>query len=187
MENSLKVGRHFYSIKTEHFSLEYGDSVKKVKTLENLIYFSNLKSASFNSSDLNDEGLAFLSNLSQLENLNLQDTNISDEGIKNLTKLKNLKYLRLKENAQLTDDCVQYLIGIEALEDLQIQETSITQKGLDQLTALKNLKNIVLDVWKNNFTQEALLALSEKMPDCSILAKGKGEFKNGSFEGIWKM
>jgi hypothetical protein len=44
----------------------------------------------------------------------------------------------------------------------------------------------VLDIWKNNFTQEALLALSEKMPDCSILAKGKGEFKNGSFDGIWR-
>ena len=146
MENSIKVGRQFYNINIEHFSLEYGDSVKNVKTLENLIYFSNLKSASFNSSDLNNEGLAFLSNLSQLENLNLQETNISDEGIKNLIKLKNLKYLRLKENAQLTDDCVQYLIGIEALEDLQIQETSITQKGLDQLTALKNLKNILFAV-----------------------------------------
>jgi len=187
MEHALKVGRNYYNIKSEHFSPELGESLKNVKSLKNLIHFSNLKSASFNDTDLNDQGLAFICNLSQLENLNLQETNISDDGLKNLTKLKNLKYLRLKENYQLTDDCVQYLIGIENLEDLQIQGTAITQKGLDQLTVMKNLKQIVVDVWKDNFTELSLTKFSENIPDCTILAKGKGEFKNGVFEGLWKL
>ena len=90
METLIKIGNHFYDIKSEHFSLKFGDSVGNVKELFNLRQFTHLKSASFSCSDLNDEGLSFLSNFIQIENLNLQETEITDDGTKYLKKLINL-------------------------------------------------------------------------------------------------
>ncbi len=186
METLIKIGNHFYDVKNEHFSPEFGESVRDVKKLFNLKQFTNLKSASFSGSDLNDEGLSFLSNFIQIENLDLQETDITNDGIKYLKKLKNLNYLRLKGNTQLTNECIPHLTEIESLLNLQIQETSINQEGLEKLIILINLNDIVLNLWGNNFNYEKLLKLSINMPNCNILVKGNGEFYNGKFEGKWK-
>jgi hypothetical protein len=186
MKNLIKIANHFYDVKSEHFSLKYGESVSDINILSNLSKLTYLKSASFPDSDLNDEGLAFLSTLIQIENLNLQDTEITNEGTKYLKKFVNLKYLRLKDNSQLTNDCISNLVAIENLQELQIHETSINQEGLKKVAEMKNIKYILIDVWNDNFTFEGLLEISVNSPNCRIFAKGDGEFYNGKFEGKWK-
>jgi hypothetical protein len=186
MENSIKIGNHNYDTTSEHFSLKWGESLNNFNELSYLNQFPNLTSATFTSTNLNDEGLAHVSNCRGIENLNLQDTEITNDGLKYLQNLKLLKYLRLKENSQLTDDCIPHLLELDYLHNLQIQETSITENGLKKLTALQYLEMLVIHVFDNNYTFEGLLQISHELPDCEILAKGNGSFRNGEFNGKWK-
>ena len=151
----------------------------------NKFYEIQYNFASFSCSDLDDEGLSTVSDYIEIENLNLQETEITNNGIKYLKKLKYLNILRLKGNPQLTNECIPYLTDLENLQELQIHETSIDQDGLEKLVVLEHLENIVLEVWENNFTYEGLLKFSIAMPNCTILAKGDGEFHNGKFNGKW--
>lgn len=185
METLIKIGNHYYDLNSAYFSLKWETSHNYIHDLSNLRQFSNLISASFSSSNLKDEGLAYVVNCNEIENLNLQETEITNEGIKYLKKLKKLKYLRLKENPQLTNECISNLAEIEHLEDLQIHGTSITEDGLKNLAILENLKDITLSVRENNYTFEGLLKLSIVIQNCTILAKGDGIFYNGKFEGDW--
>src|SRR5262249_53938994 len=121
-----------------------------------------------------------------IDNLNLQDTRISNEGLSALERLPDLKYLRLKENAHLSNACVPHLLKFKQLVDLQIHETSIDQDGVNQLVVMDTLRDICLDVWKDNYSFDALLGLSFRMPWCRILAKGRGEFFQGEFRGTWE-
>ncbi|MFZ4930225.1 hypothetical protein [Chryseobacterium sp. Mn2064] len=186
MENSIKIGNRYYDINSEHFSLEWGESLTNFNELSYLKHFPNLTSATFTNTNLNDEGLAHISNCRRIYNLNLQDTEITNDGLKYLQNITLLQHLRLKDNLQLTDECIPHLIELDLLLDLQIQETSITQKGLKKLTALKYLEKLIIDVRKDNYTFEGLLQLSRDLPDCEILAKGDGAFCNGKFNGKWK-
>jgi hypothetical protein len=183
--NSISIGSQFYEEGTAYVSWPLGDSANK-KELEKLNVLPNLLGASFSGSNLNDEGMAVLCELSVLENLNLQGTEITNDGLCGLKKLTQLKYLRLKENWQLTNSCILHLKQIRSLCDLQIQETGINQDGLDRLSGMTSLRNIVLSVYDRNFTYDRLLELSKKLPACTILAKGHGEFLNGRFDGDWK-
>jgi len=185
MENSIKIGNHYYDKNSEHFSLKLEESPINFNELSCLKQFPNLISASFYSSNLNDEGLAHVSNCINIENLDLQDTEITNDGIKYLKNLKLLQQLRLKGNTQLTDECVPHHIELENLLNLQIQETSITEIGLKKLTVVKYMEMITVQVWNNNFTSDGLLEISRELPDCEILAKGDGSFCNGEFEGKW--
>jgi hypothetical protein len=102
-----------------------------------------------------------------------------------LERLPDLKHLRLKENPQLSNDCIRHLLKLKRLVDLQIHETSIDQDGVNQLAVLGALEDLCLDVWKDNYSFERLLDLSARMPRCTILAKGSGEFFRGEFRGTW--
>lgn len=186
MENSIKIGNHYYDINSTHFILEWGKPLSNFNELYYLNQFPNLTSANFYGTNLNDEGLAIVCSCSNITMLNLQDTEITNDGIQYLQNL-NLSYLRLKENLQLTDECVPYLIELDYLEELQIQETSITENGLKKLTALQYLERLIINVGNNNYTFEGLLQISRELPeDCELLAKGNGSFYNGKFEGKWK-
>ncbi len=50
---------------------------------------------------------------------------------------------------------------------------------------MTNLEDILVNIWDNNYTYEGLLEISRKMPNCTILTKGKGDFHNGLFDGRW--
>jgi Leucine-rich repeat (LRR) protein len=183
--NSIAIGSQSYEEGIDYLIWPYGDSVQK-KELEKLKLLPNLRGASFSGSNLNDEGMAVLCELSSLENLDLQGTEITNDGLCGLKQLTQLKYLRLKENWQLTNSCILHLKQIHSLCDLQIQETGISQDGLDRLSGMTSLQWIVLSVDDGNFTYERLLELSKKLPACAILAKGHGEFLNGKFKGDWR-
>lgn len=154
MENSIKIGNHYYDINSEHFCLKWGETLSNFNELSYLNQFPNLRSATFTNTNLNDKGLALVSNCSKIDNLNLQGTEITNEGIQYLQNLYTLRYLRLKDNLQLTDECVPYLIGLENLENIEIQETSITENSLKKLTALKYIEKLIIYVQDNNYTFE---------------------------------
>lgn len=185
-ENFIKIGSRFYEAGIAYLSWHYGDSARDKRELEKLKLLPELSGASFSGSDLHDAGLAVLCGLSQLENLDLQGTEITNDGLCELKKLRLLKYLRLKENPQLTNSSILHVKQIPNLCDLQIQETGIDQNGLDRLAGMVSLERIVLSVHDGNFTYEGLLKVSRALPACTILAKGHGEFLNGTFEGNWK-
>jgi hypothetical protein len=184
MSRTICVDEQSFDSAIEHFMFARSQ-IHQMDELEKLALFPNLRSASFSGTNLDDVGLRHVSSVSTLENLDLQDTKITDEGLACLERLPRLQYLRLKENAQLTNACVPGLLRLSSLVDLQIHETSIDQHGLDELVAMKNLRNIIIDVWDGNYSFEALLALSTQMPACTILAKGRGEFFEGEFDGVW--
>jgi hypothetical protein len=100
--------------------------------------------------------------------------------------LPRLQYLRLEDNRQLTNDCIRHLLRLEALVELQVQETAIDQHGLAQLVTLPDLQHICLEVWDGSCSFESLLDLSALMPRRRILAKGRGEFCAGTFDGEWR-
>jgi len=182
----IRIDEESFSSSIEHFSFSIDhDQIVTMDDLRNLRLFSKLESASFCATNLDDVGLEHVSRVPTLENLDLQYTKITDDGLACLQHLPGLKYLRLKENAQLTNACIPHLLRLNALVELQIHETSIDQHGLDRLEGLKNLRHIVLDVWEGNYSFDALLALSTRMPACTILAKGDGEFFQGRFDGVW--
>jgi hypothetical protein len=156
-----------------------------VTSLAALQRFSRLTSATFSSTNLNDEGLSYVCQVETLDSLDLQDTTISDAGLVHLTRLPRLKTLRLEDNLQLTDGAAGHLSGLRALVDLQIQETSISEAGLSRLRGLSHLRDVCLSVWEGNYSFGGLLALSKQMPRCTFLVKGCGEFRSGHFEGSW--
>jgi hypothetical protein len=182
----IRIGGESFSSSLEHFSFSLDhDQIENMDDLKNLRLFPRLKSASFCATNLDDVGLEHVSRVPTLENLDLQYTKITDAGLACLQHLPGLKVLRLKENAQLTDACIPHLLRLNALVELQIHETSIDQHGLDRLEAMKNLRHIVLDAYTGNYSFDMLLALSTRMPACTILAKGDGEFFQGRFDGVW--
>lgn len=182
----VKIGSQLYDTGIGYFSYPLYQKIRDIKELNYLKGFPNLTGANFSGSGLNDKGLEILSQITRMENLCLQETDITNDGLKHLAPLKQLQYLRLKDNQQLTNDCIPHLLAIEKLKELQIHETSITQEGLDQLAQKQTLALIVLDVWDGNYTYEGLLAFSAKLPGCTVLAKGRGEFLDGRFDGTWR-
>jgi hypothetical protein len=185
MSRAVRINQRMFDSSIEHISFVF-EHIENMDELKQLRLFPALTSASFSGTNLDDVGLEHVSQVSSLENLNLQNTSISNDGLACLERLPRLQHLRLKENTQLTNACVPRLLRLERLVDLQIHGTSIDEHGLSQIEGMRNLRDICLDVWNNNYSFDGLLALSARMPACTILAKGQGVFVQGRFEGTWK-
>lgn len=181
----ILVDGQMFDSSIQHFSFKASHRIGDMNELTKLAMFEGVRSASFVLTDLNDVGLRAVTSISTIENLNLQETEVTDEGLGLLEALPRLTQLRLKGNTQITNKCVPHLLKLTMLENLQIQETSIDQAGLYDLVPMKQLAEICIEVWNDNFTFDRLSQLSEKMPWCTILVKGKGQFRGGKFEGAW--
>jgi len=185
MQNTkIKICDTFFDKNLTHFRFRFLENIINMNDLVHLKEFPNLDSASFNDTNLNDIGLKYIVECKQIDNLNLQLTKVTDTGLALLSQLKDLKYLRLKENHQLTNNCIKHINELENLIDLQIQDTNIDQFGLEQL-ALTKLESLIVDVWQENHSFNSLITLSRRLPNSNIVAKGKGEFYNGKFNGNW--
>lgn len=185
MSSVVTVNGEPFDTGIDHFALS-NCHIEDMAELAELRRFANLRSASFAGTNLGDAGLAHVVRAALLENLNLQETEVTDRGVACLERLPRLQYLRLKGNPQLTNACVRHLAQLVGLVDLQIHETSIDEAGLRQLAGLTQLRDICVYVWRGNYSFAGLLELSARMPACRILAKGNGEFLNGSFDGTWQ-
>ncbi len=185
MNSPIWVDGQPFDTSIEYFSFAAYHQIERMGELRKLALLPNLKSASFCATNLDDVGLEHLSHVATLQYLDLQNTQISNDGLAYLARLPSLTYLRLKENRQLTNESIPHLLRMERLADLQIHETAIDQQGLRDLEGMKTLRDICIDVRNNNYTFDGLLALSARMPQCTILAKGRGEFFQGQFNGKW--
>ena len=185
MTQVVHINREAFDRSIRHFWLS-SSHIENMAELEKLRSFPALQSASFSGTNLDDAGLELVSRVETLENLDLQETQITNDGLVCLENLPRLQYLRLKGNTQLDNGCVSRLLRLVGLVDLGIHETAIDENGLRALVPMTNLRDICLDVWNGNYSFEALIEVSTRMPACRILAKGHGEFFQGKFDGSWK-
>jgi hypothetical protein len=184
MSPTIQIDKHSFDTTIEHFAFPPYHQIEDMGELTKLALLPHLGSATFTGTGLDDRGLAGVCRASTIENLNLQGTTVSNDGLACLASLPQLHHLRLKDNRQLTNGCIPHILRLGALVDLQIHETSIDQAGVDQLATLPNLRDLCLYVEGDNYSFEALLQLSARMPRCTILAKGRGEFLAGAFERL---
>lgn len=153
----IEIAGEFFKSKRKHFAFEtLYKQVENMKEFKKLALFSSLESVSLNGTNINDEGLKYLSTCNSINNLNLTFTSISDKGIAHLISLSKLEYLRLKE-------------------------TNITTKGLLNLNN-KSLEELFLSDASSQEDIINLKHLSRKIPNCKIIIKNNGEFLNGFFE-----
>lgn len=153
----IEIAGEFFKSKRKHFAFEtLYKQVENMKEFKKLALFSSLESVSLNGTNINDEGLKYLSTCNSINNLNLTFTSISDKGIAHLISLSKLEYLRLKE-------------------------TNITTKGLLNLNN-KSLEELFLSDASSQEDIINLKHLSRKIPTCKIIVKNNGEFLNGFFE-----
>ncbi|MGD9633285.1 MAG: leucine-rich repeat domain-containing protein [Pirellulales bacterium] len=93
----------------------------------------------FAGSNVNDDDLKFIENLTKLKGLNLSDTRITDNGLQHLRNLTSLETLRLNDTA-ITDEGIKYLDGLTRLQHLELQRTAITDSSVDRLSKLYELE-----------------------------------------------
>uniref|UniRef100_A0A665VA87 Uncharacterized LOC115060683 n=1 Tax=Echeneis naucrates TaxID=173247 RepID=A0A665VA87_ECHNA len=80
-----------------------------------------------------DSGLSHLSGLSLLSELDLTDyTQVTDQGVKQLSNLTRLKKLSLS-NTQVTDAGLPSLCGLKELQELCLDRTAVTSRGVAEL------------------------------------------------------
>lgn len=185
MTPTLQIDHVSFDTTLDYFAFPLFHHISDMAELARMRDLPRLTGASFAATNLDDDGLFHVAGVPAIENLNLQETKISNDGLAHLARLPRLTHLRLKGNRQLTNRCIPHLVRLQALVDLQIHETSIDQEGLNPLVALSNLRDLCLYVCDDNYSFDALIELSTRMPACTILAKGRGEFCDGSFRGTW--
>lgn len=78
-----------------------------------------------------DDGLKYLTKLTNLEELDLSGARVSDKGIEYLRNLKNMRVLNLR-SAQATDASLEILAGMPNLRSVDLYRTKITNAGLAQ-------------------------------------------------------
>ena len=169
-----------FKAKRIHFSFEtIFKQIGNMNELKKLQEFPNLESVSLNGTNINDIGLQYIGQCSTITNLNLTFTNITDKGIAHLVNLNSIKHLRLKET-NISKKSIQHFNQMTHLISLQVHETNISGKDMANLN-LAHLEELFVD---SNDVEDynTLLALSNRLPSCKIVAKGKGTFFEGVFE-----
>lgn len=179
-KKDIYICGELFKAKRSHFSFDTRfKQIENMKELKKLQDFPNLESVSLNGTNINDIGLQYVGQCPTVTNINLTFTNITDKGIAHLVNLKSLKYLRLKET-NISKNCVLYFNQMTHLISLQIHETDISGKDLINLN-LNNLEELFVDCIDEE-DYNVLLSLSNRIPSCQIIAKGKGTFYRGVFE-----
>jgi Leucine-rich repeat (LRR) protein len=179
-KKDIHICGEVFKPKRTHFSFEtLYKQIEDMSELKKLQEFPKLQAISLNGTSINDIGLQYVGQCATITNLNLTFTNISDKGIAHLVNLKNLQWLRLKDT-DISKKSVPFFNQMKGLISLQIHETEISGKDVASLN-LPNLEELMVDC-EDDLDYKTLLNLSEKLPKCEIISKGKGIFRNGNFE-----
>ncbi|QDS87520.1 Leucine Rich repeats (2 copies) [Rosistilla ulvae] len=123
-------------------------------------------------SQILDDAMPPLGELTKLKKLNLWRVNLTDAGIEPLNTLVNMEWLNL-DNTRLTDAGMPYLSGMSKLLFLHLGSTLITDAGLDPLKNLKSLED--LKVTRTAVTQEGVDALKPSLPNTDIQLRYLGD------------
>jgi len=98
--------------------------------------------------------------------LDLSDTDLSDDGLKAIGQLSNLTKLNVNRT-KITDAGIDAISNLERLITLNLYGTSISDQGLEKLTDLKTLESLYL--WQTQTTEEGIEKLRAALPNCEIV------------------
>ncbi|HMG92949.1 MAG TPA: DUF2231 domain-containing protein [Chryseolinea sp.] len=128
---------------------------------------TNYLSVNFvNARSATDKELALLLPLkNQLLWLNVGRTNITDEGLKTIGQLSNLAQLNL-EYTKIGDPGLEQLIPLKRLTILKLVGTQVTNKGLVHIGRITNLDNVYL--YQTDVTSEGVGKLMKDRPKLEI-------------------
>jgi CheY-like chemotaxis protein len=172
--------------------LDLFDSPVTDRDLASLVQgLGTLRFLSLANTEVTDEGLAHVAQLTDLEELHLDHTAVSDAGIRLLVGLHRLRILDLK-GTQVTDAGLAHLRSLTALQGLYLTRTAVTNEGLRHLAALRDLRILILwetavsdaglhhlhglkrlgelILWSTRVTPKGVAALSKALPHCDISA-----------------
>lgn len=127
---------------------------------------TELHSLDLRMSRISDAGLVHIQNLTSLVALGLSNTNVGNEGMKYLQGLKELKRLFLSVT-QVGDLGLSYLRELTELEDLNLMNTNVSDAGLNHLKGMRKLERLTLvsthvsEVGSNN--------IKRALPRCEVL------------------
>jgi hypothetical protein len=102
-------------------------------------YRDGIAKLSLGHTDVTDEGLSRLGDVSRLEWLDLSHCAVTDKGIESLSKAASLRQLSL-ERTGVTDLVLETIRHLRGLEELDLSYTSVSDAGAAQLAALTKLK-----------------------------------------------
>ncbi len=97
--------------------------------------------------------------------LDLNDSDLDDDGLKSISQLSNLTKLNINRT-KITDAGLDAIMDLEQLMVLNLYGTAISDKGLEKLESLKSLESLYL--WQTQTTKEGIEALRAALPNCKI-------------------
>src|SRR5262249_12286687 len=112
-----------------------------------------------------DEGLKYLSGLTQLEELDLSGAKITDAGFASLRNLTAIRKLNLL-GAGITDASADALAGMTHLRELNLYRSRVTNAGLARLGTLKELTS--LDLRYSRVTGAGVESFRAAAPNCQV-------------------
>lgn len=83
--------------------------------------------------EITDEGLKVIAQLSALRQIHFNNTSITDEGIKHLSPLTELNYINLV-GTKITDTGLVHLTSMKKLKNIFVYQTAVTPKGLEDFS-----------------------------------------------------
>lgn len=116
-------------------------TLKKLKSISDQLVYLNLSG-----SNVDDEMLSILPQLTHLNKLHLQQTNITDKGLRHLKGMDFLEYLNLYDT-EISDEGLQLLANLPRLRQLFIWRTKTTEEGIAELQ--NKQAHLIIDVGVN--------------------------------------
>jgi len=98
--------------------------------------------------------------------LDLSDTDLSNDGLSAIGQLSNLTKLNINRT-KITDTGLDAIAGLERLMVLNLYGTAVTDDGLEKLSGLKTLESLYL--WQTQTTEEGIEKLRSSLPNCEIV------------------
>jgi Leucine-rich repeat (LRR) protein len=128
---------------------------------------NNLLDVKYSKSELTQEHLKALNGAkNHITWLSLANSNVENEWLSDIGNLSNLTRLQLEKTA-ISDLGISALSKLEHLEVLNLYDTKVTDSCLQDLANIKSLRRVYL--WKTEVTKEAIASLEEDNPDIEFI------------------
>lgn len=133
-----------------------------------LTLFPDVRDLDLTGTELTDESLDSIRQLSKLESLKLKGTRISAEGFAALTSVQSLVLLDAS-NTLVTDAALESAASWSQLRYLSLNETAVSDAGLLHLAQIRTLRG--LSLINTAVTSDGVAELKKALPDCLIVAQ----------------